>query len=123
MKINPYTYAGINPEVIDDNDLKWHRCKMAACSLFKLTEDKLMARSRYRRIVWPRQMMMAWMRQNTDLTWREIADKFEGKSEYGRKNHSTAIHASKVVNNVIEVDKKAKQEWEEFNQMLGNEVV
>ena len=123
MKISPYTYAGISPEVIDDNELKWHRCKMAACTLFKLTEEKLMARSRYRRIVWPRQMMMTWMRQNTDLTWREIADKFNGKSEDGRKNHATAIHASKVVNDVIQFDKKAKKEWIDFNNLLGNEVV
>jgi chromosomal replication initiator protein len=123
MKIHPYVYAGINPEVIDDNDLKWHRCKMAACTLFKINEEKLMARSRYRRIVWPRQMMMAWMRSNTDLTWKEIADKFNGKSDDGKKNHATVIHACKVVNNVIQVDKKARQEWQEFNEMLGNEVV
>ena len=61
----------------------------AVCEAFAITRDELLSPSRAARLVWPRQVAMYLARENTDLTFPDIARRFGGR------NHTTVMHAVK----------------------------
>jgi chromosomal replication initiator protein len=87
--------------------------QQAACEAFDLSLDELLSETRATRVVWPRQVAMYLAREMTDATLPAIARQF------GRKNHTTVIHAVQRTNEKISTDPEAYAEVEAITQRLG----
>lgn len=62
-------------------------------------------KSRRREVVMARYIAMYGLRATTNLNLEQV-----GKI-CGNKNHATVLHAIKLINNLLEVDKEFKQEY------------
>lgn len=85
-------------------------CIQAVCQVFDLTERELLSDGRSVRTVWPRQIAMAMARQRSGLTLQSISGRFR------RQDHSTVMHAIKVVDDLREVSPFCKDQWREVNE-------
>ncbi len=73
--------------------------KRVVCRTFRLTEDELCSRSRYKRVVLPRNLAMYFTRHYTDLSYAAIGQAF------GRE-HATVIHSVKRIARQLKTDAK-----------------
>jgi chromosomal replication initiator protein len=85
----------------------------AVCDAFAITRDELMSPSRAARLVWPRQVAMYLARENTDLTFPDIAQRF------GRRNHTTVMHAVKRTAERLTSDRDAFDTVRELTERLS----
>lgn len=69
------------------------------CQFFKITKAEMVGKSRYRKVVYPRFLTMYLLHsdRNLYLTLTQIANMF------GKKDHSTVIHAIRTINQEFEV--------------------
>jgi predicted transcriptional regulator len=67
--------------------------------------EKLESKKRYREIVEIRQMAMVLMQQHTSLSLKAIGDYF------GKRDHSTVLHARRSVEALMETDKSFKKRF------------
>ncbi len=75
------------------------------CVYFNTTVEKLSKRDRRREVALPRQMIMTYIKNHT--TYADASSVF-------KLDHSTAIHAEKVVSNLIDTNKNFVKEWNDF---------
>jgi chromosomal replication initiator protein len=73
--------------------------KRVVCRVFRLTEGELVSKSRYKRIVLPRNLAMYFTRHYTDLSYAAIGQAF------GRE-HATVIHSVKRIARQLKTDAK-----------------
>jgi chromosomal replication initiator protein len=102
-RIGARTAAGPSLEAIQD----------AVCDTFHITRDELLSPSRAARLVWPRQVAMYLARENTDLTFPDIARRFGGR------NHTTVMHAVKRTADRLTTDREAFDTVRELTERLS----
>lgn len=66
-----------------------------------LPTETLQSKTRKREVVFARQLIMYFLVEHTKESWAQIA------AHYG-KDHATAMHAYKTINNLIDTDRKIK---------------
>jgi chromosomal replication initiator protein len=86
------TLRGLHKEVTVENIQK------VICEHFSLKMGELKSRRRTKNIALPRQMAMYLCRKHTSTSFPVIGDKFGGK------DHSTVIHASKIIEKRMKTD-------------------
>lgn len=74
------------------------------CEHFKMSLDELKQKTRRREVVYPRQVLMTLMRENTDLSYKQIGDLF------GNRDHTTVIHSLNTINDLRFSDPTVKDE-------------
>jgi chromosomal replication initiator protein len=85
----------------------------AVCERFHITREELLSPSRAARLVWPRQVAMYLARENTDLTFPDIARRFGGR------NHTTVMHAVKRTADRLTTDRDAYDTVRELTERLS----
>jgi chromosomal replication initiator protein len=79
---------------------------------FGLRHADLMSQRRQRSVVRPRQMAMALAKELTEHSLPEIGDGFGGR------DHTTVLHACRVVRKLIETDGRAREDWDKLIRTL-----
>jgi chromosomal replication initiator protein len=79
---------------------------------FGLRHADLMSQRRQRSVVRPRQMAMALSKELTDHSLPEIGDGFGGR------DHTTVLHACRVVKKMVETDGRAREDWDKLIRTL-----
>ncbi len=79
---------------------------------FGLRHADLMSQRRQRSVVRPRQMAMALSKELTDHSLPEIGDGFGGR------DHTTVLHACRVVRKLVETDGRAREDWDKLIRTL-----
>ncbi len=81
---------------------------------FGLRHADLISQRRQRSIVRPRQMAMALTKELTEHSLPEIGDGFGGR------DHTTVLHACKVIRKLIETDGRAREDWDKLMRSLSS---
>lgn len=82
------------------------------CNYFSLSSDSLSSKTRKREIVQARQIAMYFAKNMTKYSLAVIG------ASIGNKDHATVLHACKTINNLIDTDKKFKNELQEIEKRL-----
>jgi chromosomal replication initiator protein len=85
----------------------------AVCDTFSVSRDELLSANRSARLVWPRQVAMYLARENTDLTFPDIARRFGGR------NHTTVMHAVKRAAHRLTTDRQAFDTVQQLTERLA----
>jgi chromosomal replication initiator protein len=88
--------------------------QVAHCAACANTHQELKSPSRAARLVWPRQVAMYLARENTDLTFPDIARRF------GRRNHTTVMHAVKRTAERLTSDREAFDAVRQLTERLSD---
>jgi chromosomal replication initiator protein len=106
-RVRPETRARlqIGPERIIDQ----------VASYFDLETNEMCSSSRERRVMFPRQVAMYLIREQTDCTYEWIAHRF------ARRDHTTAMHSCGRVQELSETDAEVRQMVLELRQMIFGE--
>ncbi len=80
---------------------------------FGLRHADLISQRRQRSVVRPRQMAMALTKELTEHSLPEIGDGFGGR------DHTTVLHACKVIRRLIETDGRAREDWDKLMRSLS----
>jgi chromosomal replication initiator protein len=75
------------------------------CDYFNITDDEIKQVCRRREVVYKRQLAMFLLATFTNETYVDI-----GKFFY--KDHTTVIHAKKLIRNLIDIDEAVKSDYE-----------
>ena len=84
------------------------------CDYYKLRISDLLSATRKRQIVRPRQIAMALAKELTQCSLPEIGRAFGGR------DHTTVIHAQKIITNLCIIDEKIQHDYKRLTQMLKN---
>lgn len=79
---------------------------------FELSLEQLVDKSRKKEIVIARQLGMYFAKEYTNLSLQTIGQHF------GKRDHSTVIHAIHCVNDLIETDRKFKKSYQDLQKKL-----
>ncbi len=79
---------------------------------FNVSIEKLKSDTRKREIVQARQIAMFFAKKYTKASLSSIG------AQIGKKDHATVLYACKIVNNLIETDKKYKYDIEELDKKI-----
>ena len=82
------------------------------CNFYNIALDQLQSKTRKREIVQARQVAMFFSKSLTKSSLATIG------SQIGGKDHATVLHACKTVNNLIESDKRFRQQVDEIEKKL-----
>ena len=82
------------------------------CNFYNIPLDLLQSKTRKREIVQARQVAMFFSKSLTKSSLATIG------SQIGGKDHATVLHACKTVNNLIETDKRFRQQVDEIEKKL-----
>ncbi len=82
------------------------------CNFYNIAMDQLQSKTRKREIVQARQVAMFFSKSLTKSSLATIG------SQIGGKDHATVLHACKTVNNLIETDKRFRQQVDEIEKKL-----
>jgi chromosomal replication initiator protein len=74
------------------------------CSYYHVEMERLRSKQRDREIVWPRQVAMYLMREETDASLLQIG------AELGGRDHTTIIHGCEKVRSEMERDERVRRE-------------
>ncbi|MDL2236603.1 chromosomal replication initiator protein DnaA [Christensenellaceae bacterium OttesenSCG-928-K19] len=94
----PPPHKKINPKLVAD----------AVCSYYGITEEDIRGQKKNRDIALPRQIAMYILRDVTDISYAKIAEFF------GKKDHTTIMHAEKKIKGDIKKDPSMKKEVEDI---------
>ncbi len=83
------------------------------CEFIGITTELLKENTRKREVVNARQISMYLAKKYTKNSLKEIGRHF------GNKDHSTVIHSIQVVDNLLEVDKKFKEDMDELKKRIN----
>jgi chromosomal replication initiator protein len=83
------------------------------CEFVGINADLLKQNTRKREVVNARQISMYLAKKYTKNSLKEIGRHF------GNKDHSTVIHSIQVVDNLLEVDKKFREDLEELKKRIN----
>lgn len=86
----------------------------AASIAFGVSKSKVVADTRKNESVRPRQVVMQYLCYNSKLALNDIA------KALGRKNHATVIHAKKIIDGFLEVDKDFRMKYNYFYEMAND---
>jgi len=92
------------------NDRKFEIIKQACCQYYGVNWLEFNNTSRKREKVFMRQIIMSLAIDSTSLTLKKIAAKFAGGKE-GSKDHTTVLHAKKAIADLIDTNKKIKDDY------------
>lgn len=84
-------------------------------SYFDLETNEMCSSSRERRVMFPRQVAMYLIREQTDRTYEWIAHRF------ARRDHTTAMHSCARVEELFESNREVRQMVLELRQMIFGE--
>jgi len=79
---------------------------------FQLRVVDLLSKRRTRSLARPRQLAMALAKELTEHSLPEIGDGFAGR------DHTTVMHACKVVRELVRNDGKVREDWEKLIRKL-----
>jgi hypothetical protein len=79
---------------------------------YDVNEDYYKRKTRKYEILFPRQVAMYLIRQNTKLSLNSIGEKF------GNKNHATIINGVKRIKGYVDVDKQIRMEVKDIQQTI-----
>ncbi len=82
------------------------------CNFYNIGLEQLQSKTRKREIVQARQVAMFFSKTLTKSSLATIG------SQIGGKDHATVLHACKTVNNLIETDKRFRQQVDEIEKKL-----
>ena len=82
------------------------------CKYFSISSDQFHSTKRTRDLTQARQIAMYLAKQHTKSSLSTIG------SAIGGRNHSTVLHSCKSVVNMMETDKKIKQDIEEITKLI-----
>jgi chromosomal replication initiator protein len=74
----------------------------------------LLGKSRTRSVVRPRQMAMALAKELTTHSLPEIGQAFGGR------DHTTVLHACRVIRHLVDTDARTRDDWEKLVRMLSS---
>ncbi len=83
------------------------------CERFDFTIEALQVKCRKRELVFTRQVIMFFLAEYTDMTFKQIAAIF-------RQDHTSAIHSKDTVKDLISTDEKVKYQIEELKKQIAN---
>lgn len=84
----------------------------ATAEFYKINEKSLFEKTRKKEIVKPRQIAMFLLRQDLNISYPFIGQKF------GQKDHTTVIHAYKKIDNLIKKDDRIDNEIKNIRGIL-----
>ena len=89
------------------------------CYFFKITEQEILKKSRERRVVVPRQVLVYFLKMKfgTQYNLTQISH-FVGKDD-----HSLMIHYIKMVNNDIDSDKGYRKMIEDLSKIIESHII
>jgi chromosomal replication initiator protein len=93
-------------------DVSIDKIKEIVTKYYDLPTDVLNENTRKREIVQARQIAMFLAKKYTKLSLSMIGNKI------GKRDHSTVLHACKVVSGYLETDKKFKKDMEEIEKLI-----
>ena len=82
------------------------------CNYFNLEMDSVQSKSRKREVVQARQIAMYFSKNLTKSSLSAIG------AQIGNKDHATVLHACRIVNNMVETDKRFKMYIDEIQKLL-----
>lgn len=83
------------------------------CEHFVIPLVNLQVKCKKRELVFPRQVIMFFLTEYTDLTYKQIGDIFN-------KDHTTVIHAKNTVRDLMSTDEKVGHRVEEIKKQIAN---
>jgi chromosomal replication initiator protein len=84
----------------------------ATAEFYNLNEKSLFEKTRKKEVVKPRQIAMFLLRQDLNISYPFIGQKF------GQKDHTTVIHAYKKIENLIKKDERINNEIKNIKELL-----
>ena len=93
-------------------DITIEKIKEIVAKYYDLPTDILNDNTRKREIVQARQIAMFFAKKYTKFSLSTIGNKI------GKRDHSTVLHACKVVEGLIETDKKFKKDVEDIEKLI-----
>ncbi len=90
------------------------KIQTVVCEYFSIPLDALTSKSRERRITEPRQITMYLARTHTNIALASIG------SAFGKKDHSTVLHAFKNVKNQMDIDKRFQETIHKLEEKIQN---
>lgn len=79
---------------------------------YGLRQSDMTSERRQRSVVRPRQMAMALAKELTEHSLPEIGDGFGGR------DHTTVLHACRVMRKLVETDGKMREDWDKLIRAL-----
>ncbi len=96
-----------------EKELDTGTIKQQVAEFFDVSVAALSEKSRKKEIVIARQVSMFLIKEYTDLSLKMIGQQFGGR------DHSTVIHALQSVKNMLDTDKKFRQQFEELREQVS----
>lgn len=93
-------------------DLTVDKIQQVVCQHFNIEPELLQAKTRKREVVQARYLAMYFCKTYTKASLSFIGN------QIGKKDHATVLYACKVVNDMLETDRKFKSEVEELQKKL-----
>jgi chromosomal replication initiator protein len=103
--------------MIKDDRKKAEVIKRVVCSYLGLQQSLIISRGRKGHIVEARQMAMYFIRKYTRLSLKQTG------LEFGGLDHSTVIHATQTVNNILTYDKLYMRKFKDVENQIKQALV
>ena len=88
-----------------------------ACKRYEKEEKAVMAKTRRRELLQVRQIIHCLLKENfPKVTLCEIGRRCGGK------DHATVLHSSKAVNNLVDTNKKFREEYSELDKIVKDNI-
>lgn len=81
-------------------------------TLTQISYNEMISKRRFKELVEARQISMYFLKKKTNMTWKEIG-------RYFFVDHSTAIYATKNIENFIETDKRIREIVDKLNTKMS----
>ena len=81
------------------------------CDMFEITTDDVKSSSRQRIYTEPRQIIIYFLRQKTELSFKMIGEMF-------KRDHSTIIYSCQFIESAMSVDKKFRAKVERIESLI-----
>jgi chromosomal replication initiator protein len=95
-----------------DTEVNIDYIQKSIAEYFDLTLEQLVDKTRKKEVVVARQLGMYFAKEYTNLSLQTIGQHF------GKRDHSTVIHAINCVNDLIETDRKFKKSYQDLQKKL-----
>ena len=95
-----------------DTEVNIDYIQKSIAEYFDLSLEQLVDKTRKKEVVVARQLGMYFAKEYTNLSLQTIGQHF------GKRDHSTVIHAINCVNDLIETDRKFKKSYQDLQKKL-----
>lgn len=83
------------------------------CDHFEISLEAIQVKCRKRELVLPRQVIMYFLTEYTDMTYKQIADIFS-------QDHTSAIHSKDTIKDIMSTDDSMKNRIDELKKQIAN---